>query len=138
AFDIHLVNNVACLDMYRGWGLNRVYFWPLGSLVTAEDVADLTPERIADISRRPIPIAFFGGRSTWRNERLDSLAAEFPNAYCAGSGWPRGIVDWHEMWSTYKQTQIGWNLHNSSGPINFRLYDLAAHGVMQICDNKSH
>jgi hypothetical protein len=42
------------------------------------------------------------------------------------------------MWATYRKAQIGWNIHNSSGPINFRTYELAAYGVMQICDNKSN
>jgi spore maturation protein CgeB len=138
AFDIHLVNNVACVDMYRAWGLKRVHFWPLGSLMTEEDVSDLSEEQIMDISGRPLPVAFFGDRNDLRKERLDRLTDAFPEAFCAGRGWPRGKVDWDEMWSVYRRAQTGWNLHNSTGPINFRLYDLAAHGVMQICDNKSH
>ena len=64
AFDIHLVNNVACVEMYRGWGLKRVHFWPLGSLAFEEDVADLTDELVLDVSRRPLPAVFFGERST--------------------------------------------------------------------------
>lgn len=138
AFDIHLVNNIACLDMYRSWGLKRVHFWPLGSLRSEHEVAHLTEARILNITERKIPLAFFGGRTNWRNDRLDQLVSAFPDAYYAGSGWPRGVVDWSEMWSTYEQTQIGWNLHNSTGPINFRSYDLPASGVMQVCDNKAH
>jgi hypothetical protein len=139
AFDIHLVNNIACVDMYRSWGLNRVYFWPLGSLTTEEDVADLDETKLLDIGSRELPIVIFcEGRSQDRRERLDKLVQAFPDAYCAGEGWPRGFVDWPEMWSTYRKAQIGWNLHNSSGPINFRTYELAAYGVMQICDNKCY
>ena len=38
----------------------------------------------------------------------------------------------------YQKTKIGPNFHNSTGPINYRLYTLPANGVMQLCDNKSH
>jgi hypothetical protein len=138
AFDVHLINNIACLEMYRSWGLKRVYFWPLGSLSTEEDVNDITSEFVLTQELRPIPIVFFGGRTHLRRERFDQLAAAFPEAYCAGSGWSRGLVDWSTMWATYRQAQIGWNLHNSTGPINFRTYELPAYGIMQICDNKTH
>jgi spore maturation protein CgeB len=30
------------------------------------------------------------------------------------------------------------NKHNSLGPINARLFDLAAFGVMQVCDNREY
>jgi len=38
----------------------------------------------------------------------------------------------------YRCTQVGINVNNSLGPINGRLYDLAAFGVCPLCDNKSH
>jgi len=137
-FDIHLVNNVACVDMYRSWGLKHVHFWPLGSLTTIDELADLDESRIGDIALRPEQIVFFGGYQHYRRERFDTLMREFPNAFCAGSGWPRGHVPWRDMWSKYRQAQIGWNFHNSTGPINFRTYELPAYGVMEICDNKSN
>jgi hypothetical protein len=37
-----------------------------------------------------------------------------------------------------QKTKIGVNIHNSTGPINFRAFYLPANGVLQICDNKSH
>lgn len=40
--------------------------------------------------------------------------------------------------AAYRGSQLGWNLHNSTGPINFRTYDLPAHGVLQLCDNRAH
>lgn len=138
AFDVHLINNVACIDMYRSWGLKNVYFWPLGSIAGEEDVADLDAETALDVSARSIPAVYIGDCNGLKRERLRVLSKAFPKALCAGKGWRRGFVGWSEMWSAYRQSQIGWNIHNSSGPINFRLYDLAAHGVMQICDNKSH
>jgi spore maturation protein CgeB len=138
AFDIHLVNNIACVQMYRDWGLRNVHFWPLGSQVFEEDVSDLDEAAILQVARRPLPAVFFGEiDAPWRKERLMRLATAFPDAWCAGRGWQRGFVDWSQVWQTYRQAQIGWNVHNSSGPINFRTYDLPAHGVLQICDNRS-
>lgn len=140
-YDIQLVSNIAEVERYRSWGLKNAYFLPLGSLTNEEDVAHITEEMILDINRRTIPIAFFGafgGVYLSRAKRMSSLANAFPEAYCAGAGWKRGFADWNEMWSTYRQTQIGWNVHNSTGPINYRLYDLPAYGVMQICDNKAY
>lgn len=137
-FDIHLVNNIACVDMYRGWGLNNVYFWPLGSLSTIDDVSDLSEDGIMDINKRKNPIVFFGGVTAWRKDRQKKLMKCFPNAFIAGRGQARGYVTWNEIWKTYRNSQIGWNMHNSTGPINFRTYDLPAHGVLQICDNKNN
>jgi len=34
----------------------------------------------------------------------------------------------------YRDSKIGINMHQSSGPVNHRLFDLPANGVMQICD----
>ena len=39
-----------------------------------------------------------------------------------------------ELIPSYQRTKIGINLHLSYGPINLRLYQLPANGVMQICD----
>jgi len=136
SFDLHLVNHVPSVETYQSWGLKHVYFWPLGSQTIEEEVDDLSEEVIRDTSRRPLPIVLFCERSSYRKERLDKLTQAFPEALCAGRGWPRGFVDWPEMWFAYRQAQIGWNVHNSTG-FNFRTYELAAYGVMQICDNKS-
>lgn len=141
SYDIHMISNIATLDMYRAWGLPNVYFWPLGSLISESDVEDLNVDNIRDLYVRTIPVVFFGalgGVYNRRTRRIMRLAKHFPEAYFAGSGWARGFVNWEDMWAMYRKAQIGWNVHNSSGPINFRTYDLAAHGVLQICDNKSH
>ncbi len=135
AFDIHLVNNAACLDLYRGWGLQSVHFWPLGSQTFPEEVADLTEERILDPARRDIPAALFCERvAIHRQDRLNALVSAFPDATFAGRGWPRGFVSVDAMHDTYRRAQVGFNLHNSAGPVNFRSYELPAFGVMQLCD----
>jgi len=138
AFDIHLINNIDCLGMYRSWGLKDVHFWPLGSKITPEELSDLNEKNIRDISRRDNPLVFLGGYQQHRKKRFDKIAKVFPQAYFAGSGWPEGFIAWDKMWNIYRRTQIGWNFHNSTGPINFRTYELPACGVMQICDNKSN
>ncbi|MNL07636.1 hypothetical protein D3C87_1283210 [compost metagenome] len=40
--------------------------------------------------------------------------------------------------SYLRRAKIGPNVHNSTGPINYRTFYLPANGVMQICDNKSN
>jgi len=134
-FDIHLVNNIACVDMYKSWGFKHVHFWPLGSLSTLEDVSDIT--KGASIGIRQIPIIFVGGSTSWRRDRFNKLISSFPNAKIYGNGWVNGPISYNEMWKFYRNTQIGWNLHNSTGPINFRTYELPAYQILQICDNKS-
>lgn len=137
-FDVHLVNNVACVNMYRDWGLPKVHFWPLGSLVTLDEVADFDEETILNPALRPLPIVFIGGLQAYRGDRLQRTAASFPAAMLAGHGWPRGFISDKELDHAYRHAQVGWNFHNSLGPVNFRTYELPAYGVMQICDNKAH
>jgi hypothetical protein len=138
AFDVQLVYNPACVLLYRSWGLPHVHFLPLGSQVDEDQVADLDESAILDPRRRPRPIVFVGERNRWRQERLDRLASAFPDAWCAGVGWPQGRVAHDQVMAAYRSSQLGWNVHNSTGPINFRTYDLPAHGIMQLCDNKTH
>jgi spore maturation protein CgeB len=65
------------------------------------------------------------------------LERSFPELVAYGAGWPRGRVENAEIPHLYQRSRVGFNLHNSLGPINGRLYDLAAFGVCQICDNKA-
>ena len=122
--------------MYKSWGLKNVHFWPLGSLTSLEDVADLNYNKIRNPELRNNQLVFIGGYQYHRKDRFDQLLNKFPNSFCAGSGWPLKFIDWDDMWKLYRNTQIGWNMHNSSGPINFRTYELPAYGILQICDNK--
>ena len=132
AFDIHFANQPSQLQKFRDSGMPNAHFYPLGSQVFPDDI-DLTEEEVGDASLRKIPIALFCGRTPWRNDRLDGLANAFPEAVIKGSGWPAGRASYQEIHNTYLNAQIGWNIHNTSG-FSFRTYDLAAYGVMQICD----
>jgi hypothetical protein len=135
-YDLQLVNNIACIEQYQSWGCRQPQFWPIGSLLEPDETG-VEESSILDLDRRDVPIFIACEReSPWRRERLDQMVQAFPQAYCVGRGWPKAFLDWDALWDTYRRTRIGWNLHNSTGPINFRTYDLAAFGVMQICDNR--
>jgi len=137
AYDLCMIGNVAAVDLYRAWGIEQVEFWPLGFFEEDYDHA-LTREAILT-GDRPVDITLLCEReSGWRRERLDQLVAAFPNGAYYGKGWPNGFLPEEERIPLYCRTKIGINLHNSTGPINYRTYMLPANGVMQICDNKSH
>lgn len=136
SYDLCLVANAAEVDTYRSWGA-RAVFWAQGSQVDWSEVGEMTDEEL--LEPRQVRIVFFGalgGVMDLRRNRLKVLVESFPDAYCAGSGWARGRIPTSIMHSFYRRAQLGWNIHNSTGPINFRLYDLAAFGVCQICDCK--
>jgi hypothetical protein len=136
AFDAVFHGNIASRFQYEHWGCRKLAWIP--NLNPPMDLP--RPEersRILD-EDRDVEIVFFGEReSLWRRARLDALTAAFPQARCHGRGWPAGRIDDGELRALYRRARIGWNVHNSTGPINRRLYVLAAFGVLQICDNKT-
>lgn len=136
-YDLCLVANAAEVETYRSWGA-RAEFWAQGSQVTEDDVAHITDESILERRYQPRIVFFggFGGVGDARAERLTRLVDAFPDAFCAGAGWVMGFIPTGVMHAQYNRAQIGWNVHNSTGPINFRLYDLPAFGVCQIADCK--
>ena len=134
-FDAALVGNLACLPLYQSWGIRNLAWMPLG-LMGIDTDPDLTPDIILE-EERPIDAVFFGEKEAfWRRKRLDALEAAFPKAMFRGRGWPGGYLSNEERKNAYRQTKIGWNLHNSVGPVNLRVFALMAMGVMQICDNR--
>ncbi|HXI22976.1 MAG TPA: glycosyltransferase [Pyrinomonadaceae bacterium] len=137
AYDLAMVGNIAELDTYRSWGVRNVRHWPLGFRVDDYDPR-LTRERILN-GERDVDLALTCERETaYRRERLDKFAAAFPRGAYFGKGWPNGFLPEDERVPLYQRTRLGINIHNSTGPINFRTFILPANGVMQICDNKSH
>jgi len=131
------VGNVASVETYRSWGVKEARFWPLGFRADDYDPS-LTRERILS-GVRDVDIALTCERVTqWRKERVDKFAAAFPQGKYYGKGWPNGFLPEEKRVSLYQRTKVGINIHNSTGPINFRTYILPANGVLQVCDNKSH
>ncbi|GDY21646.1 hypothetical protein LBMAG56_29930 [Verrucomicrobiota bacterium] len=136
AFDVSLISNLACLDLYRSWGCRHID-WLYQAIRPELTDPGLTFERILTEPREH-DIVMLCERiynASDRAQRIERLVREFPNAFVRGRGWPGGHV---EPAAVYRQARIGWNLHNSIGPCNSRLVTLAAFGVMQICDNKKN
>lgn len=135
AFDAVFYGNIASRFQYESWGCKNLSWLPI---FTAP--ADVPPQGEGECllsAERDVEILFVGEKNTYRQQRLELLASGFPQAMCIGKGWPAGRVDDATMLKLYRRSKIGWNVHNSTGPINRRLFALPAHGVLQICDNKT-
>ncbi len=137
AYDLCLVGNIAEVESYRNWGVTAAEWSPMGLQPAIYDPT-LTYERVLN-GERDIDLFMMADRvSPWRKDRLDKLALSFPDAHFYGQGWPRGYLPNNQELNYLQRAKIGPNLHNSTGPINYRTYYLPANGVMQVCDNKSH
>jgi spore maturation protein CgeB len=147
-YDVCAISNVACLDLYAGWGCQRVFFWPLGSSFPD----DLLPTDAAPHSGRDVPVVFVGSKFGVSSLRfvgtllglhkrkrfMGAVERRVAGLHAYGHGWRRGYIADAELPRLYASARIGLNKHNSIGPINFRLFDLPAFGVLQICDNREH
>lgn len=137
AYDLCLVGNVAEVETYRSWGVKHAAWVPMGLLPGTYDPA-LREEDILE-GRRDVDLFMLIDRlSPPRRARMDKMAEAFSDAHFYGRGWPRGYLPAGEDLAMFRRTKIGPNFHNSTGPINLRLFQLPANGVMQICDNKQH
>lgn len=146
-YDICGISNPTALSMYRQWGCQRVFFWPLGAFHYDDQVhREIKIDQIRDL-----PLVFVGSKLGVTNVRfigkylglyrkkkfLTRIENEFDELVAYGPGWERGFCTDSEIPELYRRARVGLNLHNSTGPINARLYDLAAFGVCQVCDNKA-
>lgn len=137
AYDLCLVGNIAEVDKYKKWGVENAKWWPLGF---REDDYDpcLTENSILTI-KRSIEISLLCEKVTrYRQDRLEAFVEAFPQGEYYGKGWSNGLLPQRQAVQLYKQTKIGPNFHNSTGPVNFRTFILPANGVLQICDNRSY
>jgi spore maturation protein CgeB len=134
-FDACFVANIASLEQYRSWGCQNVFFRPFGFFASHIDPT-IGLEQIRSNEKNIESCIFCERVGPWRRERLAHLEKHIPNLYGRGRGWPLGYVSDEEVLQIYRRSKIGINLHNSTGPINFRTYTLPANGLMQICDNK--
>jgi hypothetical protein len=151
AYDVCAISNPSCLDDYRAWGCAKVFFWPLGAF-HFDDVAPTLD------GERGVPLVFIGSKTGTTNSRLrkrlpllrrmpwnypkmrllSAVETAFPEIVAHGGGWRMGWISDDGAAELYRSARVGLNIHNSLGPINGRLYDLAAFGVCQVCDNKSN
>ncbi len=135
AFDAVFVGNIASGFQYHSWGCERTAFAPIFTsprAVPTEDEQDSVLGRVRDND-----IILCCGNNGRRRRRLEMLADAFPQAKCFGRNWENGSISTDKLRHLYRTTKVGWNVHNSTGPINTRLFELAAHGVVQVCDNKT-
>lgn len=137
AYDLCLVGNIAEVDTYRSWGVKRAEWRPMGVQPEVYDPA-LTKQQILDGYRDIDMFMMLDRLAPWRRERVEKLAAAFPDAHFYGEGWPRGFMPAATQLEFLHRAKIGPNIHNSTGPINYRTFYLPANGVMLVCDNKKH
>lgn len=137
AYDLCLVGNIAEVETYRSWGVRHAEWVPMGLLPGTYDPT-LREEDILE-GRRDIDLLMLIDRlSPPRRARMDKMAEAFPDGHFYGRGWPRGYLPVGQDLAMLRRAKIGPNFHNSTGPINLRLFQLPANGVMQICDNKRY
>lgn len=135
AFDFCCVANIACVEDYARWGVRHAAWLPHPVPAPVVD-RTITEERLRT-GTRDVDLIMCCERvygMSDRARRLERLHREFPQAILRGKGWPGGFISDAELLGTYRRARIGWNLHNSTGPVNTRLMMLPALGVMQICD----
>jgi spore maturation protein CgeB len=136
AYDICLVGNAAEVDRYYSWGAKKAYWHPLG--IKPGFYNESLTERQIFSSKRDIStilVADFNYKK--RTERLNSLVKLFPTGKYFGPGSRDGYLEMNKFIPYLLRSQIGFNIHNSTGPVNARTYYLPANGVLQICDNKN-
>ncbi len=135
AFDFSCVANIACVGDYAQWGVRHAAWLP--HCVPANVVDHTITEERLHTGSRDVDLVMCCERiygMSDRAQRLERLNREFPQAILRGKGWPGGFLADAELLGLYRRARIGWNLHNSTGPVNTRLLMLPAFGVMQICD----
>jgi spore maturation protein CgeB len=137
SYDLCAIGNIAEIETYKSWGVKNVRWCPHGFRADEYDPT-LTSQNIIT-KQRDVDVSLLCERLTpYRREKVDRFALAFPQGIYRGPGWPKGFLPEPERVPLLQKTKIGINIHNSTGPINFRTYYLPANGVMQICDNKAH
>ncbi len=134
AFDAVFYGNIASGFQYESWGCEKRAFLPI--FTAPSEIPKKEEEEQVLHSPRTDDIVLVCGRNDKRRRRMDMLVQAFPQAAVYGKNWNRGWIDDQALHELYLRSKVGWNIHNSTGPINKRLYALAAYGVLPICDNK--
>jgi len=131
------IGNIAEIDTYKSWGVKNVFWQPMGFSPEFYN-PDLTYNQILESNRSLDLFMMIDKLSRYRREKMDKIDKAFPTGFFYGRGWKRGYLPQGKEVEFLQKTKIGLNIHNSTGPINTRLYYLPANGVMQICDNKNY
>ena len=137
SFDAAFYANMASSFQYESWGCLRHSWMPI--FTAPDDVPNRNEFGKVFNSTRTESVIFVGGLddySSYRRHRLERFSSAFPNGIFMGRGWPSGGID-GPLSPFFSKSRIGFNIHRTTGPINRRMFQLPAHGVMQICDNKT-
>ena len=135
--DICAIGNIAEINKYKSWGHKYVTWLPNGFWEDDFD-SNLKIDELFSIER-DVDVSILCERLTqYRKRNLDKFTKAFPKGEYYGKGWPNGFLPEMDRVKLIQRSKIGINIHNSTGPINFRTFYLPANGVLQICDNKSY
>lgn len=139
-------------DKLAQWGCRESYWWPLVPYGT-----DPEGEDDAFFHDRDLDLCYVGGAYGEKIDRLVQFRKHFGRRMQIYGRWPlRGwfgtfrfmygkpalfmrvpaITD-AQRTSVYRRTRIGLNMHLSTVPRetgNMRMYEIPAHGMMQVCD----
>lgn len=137
SYDMCAIGNIAEIDTYKTWGVKNVVWQPMGFTPDMYD-ENLTYDDILNSNRDIDLFMIIDKLSRHRSKRMDIIDKAFPYGHFYGRGWKRGYLEMGQEVNFLQRSKIGLNIHNSTGPINTRLFYLPANGVLQICDNKSH
>jgi len=148
-YDHCAISNIAEIERYKSWGVRNVFFWPLGAINYKDEYFDAIEN--TSFEQRKHDIGFIGAKyGTAKYGRIgkvlglynkktdmDKLLSEVPQLVGYGSLWDNGYIKSENILDFYTNIKMGINIHNSTGPINSRVFDLNAFGICQLCDNKS-
>ena len=149
-YDHCAISNIAEVETYQSWGVENVFFWPLGAINYKDEYFETINNSIYQY--RKFDIGFIGAKYGTpkfskigkilglynKKSDMKKLLKEFPQLIGYGTMWDNGYINSNDILSFYTNIKLGINIHNSTGPINSRLFDLNAFGICQVCDNKSY
>ena len=147
-YDICAISNPSCFQDYIDWGCKNVFYWPIGAYHFKDEMQ--YSNLFMREHERDVPLVFLGSKwgvpsirfigkylGLYRKRRfMEKIERSFPIIKGYGGHWANGFIDDEEIPNLYNRSKIGLNVHNSIGPVNSRMFDLAAFGVCQICDSK--
>lgn len=135
AFDAVFYGNIASRFQYEQMGCKKLAWLPI--FTAPSDVPFIKDGAKLLGVQRNVDVSLVCENNAMRRQRLEMLSAAIPQAKCYGVGWHTGRISDADLKQLYASTKIGWNIHNSTGPINRRMFALAGFGVLQLCDNKT-
>lgn len=138
-------------DRLKNWGMEDSHWMPLSQPFDKPEPTEIFFER------RNVDVVYVGNAYGTKMDRLTVLKRHFADRLKIHGRWPyfgyfgflRGfagmpLFPWRvtplsdaQKQELYYNAKIGINMHYSTGSMeigNMRMYELPAHGVMQICD----